>query len=80
MKMPVAAAVLSLVLIPVFADDTGWRQPGVRVWCVGVTASDSGRGDAEEANLIEQAAGADPVNPKIKDKGCAPVFTDIVIK
>jgi hypothetical protein len=57
MKLPMAAAVLSLVLLPVFADDIGWRQPGVRVWYVGVTASYSGQGDAEEANLIEQAAG-----------------------
>jgi hypothetical protein len=37
------------------ADDTGWRQPGVRAWYVGVTASYSDQSDAEEANLIEQA-------------------------
>jgi len=37
------------------AEDTGWRQPGVRVWYVGASASYSGQSDAEEANLIEAA-------------------------
>lgn len=42
-----------------YADDTGWRQPGVRVWYVGVTAGYSGQTDAEEANLIDRVEGAD---------------------
>jgi hypothetical protein len=49
--------VFTLATAVCLADDTGWRQPGVRVWYVGVTASYSGQSDAEEANLIEPAAG-----------------------
>lgn len=37
------------------AEDTGWRQPGVRAWYIGASASYSGQSDAEEANLIEAA-------------------------
>jgi hypothetical protein len=49
-----------VLLLPSFvlaADDTGWRQPGVRVWYAGITAGYSGQTDAEEANLIEQGTG-----------------------
>jgi hypothetical protein len=51
------ASALTLGSAKAVADDTGWRQPGVRVWYVGASASYSGQSDAEEANLIEQAAG-----------------------
>jgi hypothetical protein len=56
--MKTTAAILALTFfssLQLLADDTGWRQPGVRVWYVGVTASYSGQSDDEEANLIEQA-------------------------
>lgn len=51
--------VLALVTgnVDLRADDTGWRQPGVRVWYVGVSAGYSGQSDAEEANLIDRYEG-----------------------
>lgn len=39
------------------ADETGWRQPGVRVWYVGASASYSGQSDVEEAYLIDRVDG-----------------------
>jgi hypothetical protein len=67
MKLPCGGLVCRLAIVGaaavlpgglgLAAEDTGWRQPGVRVWYIGATASYSGQGDAEEAQLIERAAG-----------------------
>jgi hypothetical protein len=48
---------LSLTPMLFAAEDTGWRQPGVRVWYIGASASYTGQSDAEEANLIQQGPG-----------------------
>jgi hypothetical protein len=38
--------------VALLAEDTGWRQPGVRAWYIGATGAGV---NSEEANLIEQA-------------------------